>query len=99
MAGDDPTNMVLRTIYLPTGLDTQLKWMAIHDGRSKNYLMRELIQIGLQQKKSKIPAKPKKALTGQLKRAAILLKRQGKQAPKRSSKHAKRAAEARASAG
>jgi len=41
--------MVLRTVYLPRSLDTELRNMAFTQERSKSDLIRELLVIALQQ--------------------------------------------------
>jgi hypothetical protein len=45
-------NMVLRTVYLPRELDQQLKTAAFRDARSKNDIIRELIQIGMRSRRA-----------------------------------------------
>jgi hypothetical protein len=52
MADQPSENMVLRTVYLPRELDQQLKTVAFRDERSKNDIIRELIQAGLQSRRA-----------------------------------------------
>ncbi|MGR9400205.1 hypothetical protein ACU8M5_10710 [Rhizobium leguminosarum] len=47
MADEVSENMVLRTVYLPKDLDLLLKAAAFRDSKSKNDLIRELIQTGI----------------------------------------------------
>ena len=44
---DATANMVLRTVYLPRELDAKLKIIAFQEDRSKNDIVRELLQEGL----------------------------------------------------
>ncbi len=53
MADNSSDNMVLRTVYLPRELDQQLKSAAFRNERSKNDVIRELIQVGLQSLQAK----------------------------------------------
>ncbi|MGN8094153.1 hypothetical protein [Methylobacterium sp. 22177] len=47
MAGKTGSNLVLRSVYLPDDLDQELKVVAYHEDRSKNDIMREVLQAGL----------------------------------------------------
>ncbi|MCJ2014196.1 hypothetical protein [Methylobacterium sp. J-076] len=47
MAGKTGSNLVLRSVYLPDDLDQELKVVAFHEDRSKNDIMREVLQAGL----------------------------------------------------
>lgn len=50
MADDTQDKMVLRTVYLPQSLDQVLKGIAFRGDRSKNDVIRELIQAGIDAK-------------------------------------------------
>lgn len=52
MSERQPESMVLRTVYLPRELDQQLKTAAFRDARSKNDIIRELIQIGMRSRQA-----------------------------------------------
>lgn len=43
MSDDRPTDLILRTVYLPKEVDRELKGVAFRSERSKNALIRELI--------------------------------------------------------
>jgi hypothetical protein len=43
MSDDHPTDLILRTVYLPKEVDRELKGVAFRSERSKNALIRDLI--------------------------------------------------------
>jgi hypothetical protein len=47
MANAEARNLVLRTVYLPSELDQELKVVAFREDRSKNEIVRELILEGM----------------------------------------------------
>ncbi|TIO80819.1 MAG: hypothetical protein E5X74_31470 [Mesorhizobium sp.] len=55
---DTTENMVLRTVYLPKDLDQKLKVVAFGQERSKNDIIRELIQAGLKARGISLVEKP-----------------------------------------
>lgn len=47
MANAEARNLVLRTVYLPSELDQELKVVAFREDQSKNEIVRELILEGM----------------------------------------------------
>ncbi|KQQ13199.1 MULTISPECIES: hypothetical protein [Methylobacteriaceae] len=47
MANAEARNLVLRTVYLPSELDQELKVVAFREDQSKNEIVRELILEGI----------------------------------------------------
>ncbi|MBP2540259.1 hypothetical protein G6M86_20105 [Agrobacterium tumefaciens] len=48
MSKEKTENMVLRTVYLPKALDNQLKNEAFRQSKSKGELIRDLVQMSLE---------------------------------------------------
>jgi Arc/MetJ-type ribon-helix-helix transcriptional regulator len=46
---DETSTLVLRSVYLPADMDEQLRTLAFRKRRSKSDVIREFIQLGLQQ--------------------------------------------------
>jgi plasmid stability protein len=56
-----PGKMVLRTVYLPEGLDQELRAVAFRSERSKNDVIRRFVEAGLLENPERLPKKKAKA--------------------------------------
>jgi hypothetical protein len=52
---DDQGNMVMRSVYLPLGMDQELRSLAFTLGRSKGDLIREFVDAGLEKLRASPP--------------------------------------------